>query len=257
MDENEFFKKRIIDLSRTGFERGIYTYSDFLTLAQQSDLVMLAASGQLYGGKYVLFGGYEGAERVMASFSDEETIGYDRSWPISCIKITPLNQKFSDELSHRDVLGSLMNLGLERQLMGDILLINEPGHICAYVFVKDHIAKTIIDELTRIKHTTVSCALVEDIDEIPSPKLSDITLQVKSERIDLIIAHVYKLSRSQAAGLFADKKVFIGGRLNENESHLLKEDDLVSVRGYGRFTYRGISGNTRKGNKVVTLSLYI
>ena len=262
MTETELTKNHIIDLSRMSYERGIYTFSDFLTLAEQSDLIDAARAGDLYTRNYVIFGGYEGAERVMVRFGTLEELGYEQPWPMACIKITPLNAKFAEALSHRDVLGSLMNLGIERHLLGDILLFKSMDDgkkidACAYVFVLEHIASTICNELTRIKHTSVLATVVEDMESVPGPTLQSTTMQVKSERIDLIIAHSYNLSRSQASELFIGKKVFINGRLMENESHILNESDIVSVRGYGKFVYGGVIGKTKKGNLNVTIDRYI
>ena len=265
MNETEMIKNRIIDLSRMSFERGIYTHSDFLTLAQQSDFSDLSHTKALFSHDYSLFGGYEGAERVMVRFGSENTLGYDQAWPIACIKILPLNHKFAEELSHRDILGSLMNLGIERTLLGDIIVPKKsPDSItysksqaCAYIFAKDHIAETLCKELTRIRHTSVMASIIDNPEDVPKPTLQEMNLQVKSERIDLIVAHVYNLSRSQSAELFLEGKVFVAGRLSENESHILSSKDLVSVRGYGRFIYNGVIGNTRKGNLNISVSKYV
>ena len=262
MNESEIIKNRIIDLSRMSYERGIYTFSDFLTLAEQSDFIEVLRSGKLYNNDYSTYGGYEGSERVMIRFGSEESLGYEQAWPISCIKISPLNHKFSEDLSHRDILGSLMNLGIKRHLLGDILIPNNSdltsnNQPAAYVFAEEHIADTLCHELTRIRHTSVLATIIDNPEEIPQPTLKECTLQVKSERIDLIVAHTFNLSRSQAADLFMAQKVFIHGRLMENESHTLKVGDLTSVRGYGRFIYQGASGSTRKGNLIVTISKYV
>lgn len=256
MTESDIFKNHIIDLSRKSFERNVYTYTDFLTLAEQSDLMLTYQSGNLYGGKFSLYGGFDGAERVMARFGSSDDLGYEEAWPISCVQIDPLNKKFAEELNHRDVLGSLMNLGIERGLIGDILMPQgEISSIC--FFAKSHIADMLCNELTRIRHTQV-CSKVADAQKLSvSLKTTTLNLQVKSERTDLIIAHIYNLSRSKAQELFLEKKVFINGRLMENESHILTENDIVSVRGYGRFVFNGVSGATRKGNLNVEIMKYI
>lgn len=256
MKEELITQNRMIDLSRQSYEKGIYTFSDFLTLSEQSDLIEANNSGKLYS-KYSLYGGCENAERVMACFGDEQEMGYDRTWPIICIVIEPLNEKFAEDLSHRDVLGSLMNLGIDRSLLGDIILNKDHGSTIIYVFAKEHIADTLCHELTRIRHTSVNARVVNDFDGKITINLEEKILQVKSERIDLIISHLYNLSRSASYELFMQKKVFINGRLVENESMNLKEGDIVSVRGYGRFAYNGVSGKTKKGNLNISLQKYV
>ena len=114
MNDNELIKKRLFELSRRSYERGYTVYSDFLSIDEAGILFE-----QKYDAPFNLFGGYENAERTIAAFGDEENC-----YPIVCIKIEPVNQKFADKLSHRDFLGSLMNLGIERSTLGDIVINN-------------------------------------------------------------------------------------------------------------------------------------
>ena len=256
MDKSDIFKNHMIDLSRVSYERGIYSYSDFLTLSEQSDFSFAAREGKLYTKDYSVFGGCEGAERIMVRFGSRESLGYDEPWPIKCIEVSPLNQKFAENLSHRDVLGSLMNLGIERGLLGDIIMpVNEGDSI--YFFVKAHIADTLCRELGRIRNTSVRAEIKDLTVGKIEPKLEEINLLVKSDRIDLVTAHLYKMSRSQAAEMFLEKKIFVNGRLMENESYNLKNGDVVSVRGFGRFIYKGIMGKTKKGNLNAVVYKYL
>ena len=119
MEKEELFQKRMSELSKKAFFRGILTFSDFLDLNQQNILHSLCRSLEDNGVRIRLFGGYETAERQMAAFVPdafccEEEFDYQEDYPISCIKISPLNKKFSDVLTHRDYLGSILNLGLDR-----------------------------------------------------------------------------------------------------------------------------------------------
>lgn len=248
--DRAFNKNRYIDLSRMAYEKGIYTYTDFLSLAELSD--MHGCSREFYVN-HKEFGGYEGAERCMVSFGSLEELGYEQDFPIACIKIEPLMKKFAEDLNHRDYLGSLMNLGIERSKMGDIVVTDKS----AYVFVVDSLIDIICKDLTRVRHTSVRASVVDDVNELPTPKLKEISIQIHSERIDAIVAKVFNLSRSQSAELFLGQKIYVDGRLNENESHILKEESIVSVRGYGRFKYHGTNGTTRKGNLYAVVDMYV
>lgn len=250
MDEKEYTKSRFIDLSRMSFEKGAYTFSDFLTPAEISDL---HECGSLLYEKYELWGGYEGAERCMSKFGSPEEFGYYLDFPIECIKIYPLQAKFAQELSHRDFLGSLMNLGIERSKLGDIVVKEK----AAYIFVNKVLSETVCKELTRVRHTSVRAEVVTDVEELPKPELKTMVIQVKSERLDAVVAKTFNLSRSQAAKLFSEGKVFCDGRLTENESRGIKEAEVVSVRGYGKFVYGGACGTSKKGNFYVTVQRYI
>lgn len=250
MENSELTKKRYIDLSRMSYERGIYTFTDFLTLAELSDFFETTKS--LYSN-YSVFGGYEDAERCMVRFGSMDELGYDTDFPIACIKIAPLQKKFAEELTHRDFLGSLMNLGIERPKLGDIIIKDKE----ALLFATEALAPTICSEITRIRHTSVLATIVEASEVIPKREFKEELIQIKSERIDAIIAKTYNLSRSQAQALFLQKKVFINGRIMENESHNLKPDSVVSVRGFGRFIYDGESGTTKKGNVLAKIKKYV
>ena len=110
----------------------------------------------------------------MIRFGSEDTTGYDLPFPITILQITPLMDKFSDELSHRDVLGSLMNLGIEREMTGDIIMkaSSRSGiRNTAYVFCVSSIADYISENLTRIKHTSVRVSHVRTQIYLTSPLL--------------------------------------------------------------------------------------
>lgn len=113
-------------------------------------------------------------------------MGYTAEFPISMIKIAAAIDKFSDDLNHRDFLGALMNLGIEREMIGDIL-VTESGstgkHCSAYVFCVDTVANYIIDNITQIKHTNVKCRLckADDIDAVEVQKIRCILLPHQPE----------------------------------------------------------------------------
>lgn len=250
MDDREYLKKRFMDLSRNSFERDIYTFTDFLTMDELTALH--ECTKDLYG-KFTLFGGYDEAERCMARFGSYEQTGYEQDFPIVCVHISPLQQKFAQALNHRDFLGSLMNLGIERSKLGDIVIKDDS----AYVFVVGTIGNLICNELTRVKNTSVMGKIIEDAGDIPHPQFMDVQIQIKSERLDAVIAKAYNLSRSQSAELFAAQKVFVNGRLMENESYVPKLKDVISVRGCGKFVYEGVEGSSRKGNLYASIKKYV
>ena len=88
-------------------------------------------------------------------------------------------------------------------------------------------------------------------------KTEQITVQVSSERLDAVIARVFSLSREDAQNLFARRLVFASGREIESTSYSPKEDEKISVRGYGRFIYRGIKNLSKKGKLNVTVDRYV
>lgn len=243
MNENELTKKRLTELSHRAFERGYTTFSDFLNLEEISLLESLHTES-----KYNLYGGYDNADRCVASFGECEEYQY----PISCIKIEPANQKFADELSHRDFLGALMNLGINRSTLGDIIVTNNTG----YLFCLNSIKEYILQNLDRIKHTTVKCTESVLPAEIAEKKPEPIELTVSSQRVDITVAAVFKLSRNAVTQLVNQEKVFINSKIAYKESLTLKIGDIVSVRGKGKFIFDGEIRHTKKNKSVIGIRLY-
>lgn len=256
--EVEDFYKRIKDLSEQSYQKGRYIFTSFLSMAEVSDfynMCILPPSSPyaLAPSGFTVNGGYEGAERCMIRFGNPDELMYEEPFPLACIKISPVNSKFAEALSHRDFLGSLMNLGIKRELLGDILVKNS----CCYVFADEKMADMICREITRVKHTTVITEICNAPEAEIMPEYKEMNIQVNSPRIDAVVAKVYKLSRSQAADLFFEKKIFVNGRMMENESHQLVVSDVISVRGYGKFVFDRLGGNTKKGNQILGIKIYI
>ena len=250
MEDKELLQKRFIELARRSYNSGIFTFTDFLGLSEQA--AFDGIKREIYGIPYEAFGGAEGAERVMIRFGSAEDLGYELPFPIVCIKAEPVSQKFADKLTHRDFLGALLNLGIERSTLGDIPILDNVG----YIFASEDIAPFIISELTRVKHTEMRLSTVDELPEGELYKTERRRVQISGERLDAVIARVFSLSREEAQSLFAKRLVFVSGRLCESTSYTPKESEKVSVRGKGRFIYRGIVGNTRKGKLNVEVDVF-
>lgn len=249
-DEN-LLKKRFSELAEKAYGRGSYTFTNFLGLAEQDVFARLRR--ELSHVPYTAFGGCGGCERVMVRFGDEDLCGYDQAFPIVCVKAQPLSRKFADKLTHRDLLGALMNLGIDRGQLGDIVLRDEG----AYIFCTETIAPFLCENLTRAKHTELSCAVTADLPEGSLFTLEPLECLVSSERADGVAAHVYRLSRNDMADRIRAGKLFVNGRRCDSGSLALKDGDVVSLRGEGRFVYRGVQRTTKSGKYSVLLDVYV
>ncbi|MFU0827561.1 MAG: S4 domain-containing protein [Lachnoclostridium sp.] len=248
--EEQILKRRFLDLARAADLKGICTYTDFLGLNEIS--IFFRMKNDLPNVKYDLFGGYTGAERKVLCFYGEESVKAFSDY-IACLRIQPVNKKFCENLNHRDFLGALMNLGIDRSKIGDILVKENE----AYVFCETAISQFILDNLDKVRHTSVKCSLLnKDAPEI-QPELKEIRGSVSSPRLDSVIALAFNSSRNSILGLISGGKVYVDGRLVVSNSYMLKEDETVSVRGLGKFIYKGMQNQTRKGRYFVTLAKYI
>lgn len=244
--EDKMIIKRFEELSRRSENRGIWVYSEFLSLAEQSVLENLC----LFNSN--LDGGHELAERKLAVFGKLEELGYEATAPIVCLKIEAVQAKFSDDLSHRDFLGAIMNLGIRRELIGDIVIHDKIG----YVFCLESIAEYIISELDRVRHTTVKISYSEALPTDIEEKSEIVSATVASLRLDAMIAAPYKLSRTEAKAQIENGKVYINSKICENPATEIKENDLISVRGKGRFKLENIGDENKKGRLRVKLKVY-
>ncbi len=245
-DELQIFKNRLKELSERSQNRGIYLYSEFLNMHEQTILSQTIKYG------YTLEGGFPDAERKIACFGNENDLCYPPQPPIVIICIEPLSAKFSDTLTHRDFLGSLIGLGIKRETLGDIIIKDNVG----YLFCLESISKFIIDNLIKVRHTSVSCTLCDNLPDNILPEPKEKMVIVSSLRLDGIISAVYNISRSKSSALIDSEKVFVNGKLTVSSSKNIEINDIISVRGYGRFRCTEILGDTRKGRTRILCDIY-
>lgn len=247
--EDLLLKRRILELAENCYQRDVPSHTDFLTLNEQT--IFHSVRRELPPVRALLTGGYETAERkivcFLASYEDETAV-----LPISIIKAEPVSARFAGVLTHRDYLGALMNLGIERSLLGDILM-NGDG---CFIFCMTRMAEYIKTELTKVAHTPVRCEIVSDPDFDIAPEFEEISGSVASARLDNVISLAFKTSRTKTAPYIEGEKVFIDGRMVNSPGTQLKGGEIVSVRGLGKFMYAGVENETKKGRLFVTVKKY-
>ena len=251
-DEEQLLYKRLIELSNRAYQNNIYTFSDFLSLSQQEILYQACRDKDFAPIPYELFGGYENCERKMARFGSEADMGYTVDYPIKCIKIEPLAKKFAKEYTHRDYLGSLMSLGIDRKKFGDIFV----DGMDAYLYADESTADYLMENLVSVGRNSVKCYFSELPDSYKRAALTEATIQVASPRADAVIARVYNLSRKDTLPYFTEKKVSVNGHIVENNDKILSSGDSVSVRGHGKFNITSEGGLSRKGKLNLTVEIF-
>ena len=220
MEKDEFFIKRIRELANLSYQRDIVTFSDFLNLNEQN--IINDRKNQMPGVVMECFGGYEQAERQMVAF-------------------------------HRDFLGAVLNLGIERAVIGDILVQKHT----AWIFCHEKIADYIIENLTRVRHTTMKLSMVDNPEHIPEPEFQEINGTCASVRLDALIGLAFQTSRNSMVPFIEGGQVFVNGKLITSNGYEPKDGDIISVRGKGRFRYEGVSRQTKKGRNSVNRNFCI
>lgn len=251
MEERELTESRIRELSALCYQRDILKHSGFLSLAEQAVYHRVKRELPM---EALVAGGHAEADRCLLlflpSYMDGETAERE---VISCVEIRAANERFADALTHRDYLGALMNLGIRRDQLGDILTDGTN----AYLFCLSDIAGYIAEELLRVRHTSVRCALCAPEDCEIEPRFEELRVNVASERLDAVIAALYQLSRGAASALIGAEAVFVDGRSVTQSGSILKDGVRVSVRGHGKFIYEGLENTTRKGRLYVRVRKYV
>ena len=251
MEKDDQFKKRIMELGRNAYERGIVTFSEFLDLNEQNMVHGLTLDHQGYRLEWS--GGYEMSERQMIAFLPD-ALSYNWNFPIRCLHIQPKSLKYSEKLTHRDYLGALLNLGVLRSKIGDIIVKEDSS---AYVFCQEKIADFFIKEVCRIRHTNVVIEEVFDIENLITHKEEEVSGTVASVRLDSVIALAFQSSRSSMIPFIEGGKVFVNGKMVVSNGYTLKNEDIVSVRGKGKFRFGGTTNKTKKGRYGVVIYRYV
>ena len=248
--ETQFLINRIKDLSNRAYHKDMVTHTAFLNLYEQS--IFQSVSNSLLVN-YILIGGYEYAERKLVCFFSSKCDEIKEEYYISLICIDNKNPKFATELTHRDYLGALMNICIERHTIGDICISDSK----AYVYVLKTAVGIILSSLEQVGHNKVK-VYEENFYNIEFfSNLQEKIINIASNRLDSIISSVYNISRSKSNIYIDADRVFINSKLVKTHSLSLKADDIVSVRGLGRFIYKDVKKTSRKGRLIAKVALYL
>lgn len=234
---------RLDELAARASRTGRPCYTGFLSPAEAE---WAFASSRRQRVNVTFEGGYEDAERRMACFWDAEE---PYAFPFQTLEVTWPHQSAP---GHRDMLGSLMGLGLKRALIGDIVILQDRG----YVFADEQMAEHISQTLTSAGRIRLQIKLLDEPPALEPPKGTEMHDTVASLRLDAVVASGFHLSRTDAAELIAAGHVKLRHLPTERPDARVQEGDAVSVRGYGRLTVEQVGNPTKKGRLPVTLMRY-
>ena len=240
---------RFLDLANQADRKGIVLFSNFLNMYE---INLLHQNENLFYTGFSLYGGYQEAERQMVAFHPD-ALAFTWEYPIDCLRIEPKALKFSEELSHRDYLGALLNLGVDRSVIGDIVVQKK----AAWFFCQNKMTEFFLENLCRVRHTNILITKVEDSDEFPRPVLESVSGTCASVRLDSLISLAFKTSRSSMVSYIEGGQVFVNGKLITSNGYEPKDGDIISVRGKGRFIFDGVSHQTKKGRCSVRIMRYV
>ena len=244
-DEDKLFLSRMCDLVQRAERTTAVMYSRFLNPAQK----LLVKERLSPYADVDFFGGYEDADRCVASFSLSE---WDEpSYPITALRIVPASKK---TYSHRDYLGSVLALGIDRELTGDIVIDDEG----AYFMVLEDIADFIAMNLLKVANTTVRINREDDLSSIVCKRqFKETGTTVSSLRFDCVLSAAANKSRSASAALIEQGLADVNYETEKNTSRQIKNGDVISLRGFGKVIVETDGGLTKKGRIHLKLKKYI
>lgn len=190
------------------------------------------------------FGGYAEAERCRAILHQDYFEPSQKDFLLSCFEITSPAAGFQ-QLKHKDFLGSLLNCGLKRDKFGDILL--HPGRV--QVIVAQEISDYLHIHLNQVHRVPVVLEPIDLGSIIPySIEWKQMCITVPSPRADVVVGDVFRLSRSKVLSPIRAGHLKVNWMVVDSPSFAIKEGDMISLRGYGRFKILKEEGTTKKGN---------
>ena len=244
---NEELIRRAEDLARRCEKSGGVTHSVFLTPAEQYALRNWRPASDCI---VVFHGGVPEAERAAAFFLPDwmEEGDLDVSETLRCVRITA----HFGAPGHRDYLGALLNLGVRREWLGDILIQDSMAHVLCL-----HTVEPQLLTLERVGRCGVKTAPVP-LHEVPVPerKVRPVSFTVQSARLDAVLSGLFRLSRTAAA------EHIRAGDASLNYAECLRPDapvavgDVISLRGYGKARLTELGGQSRKGRQFLSGEVY-
>ena len=265
---------RLDDLGRYA-ERGEMGISAYLT-PREAKYAAAYLSPRLRAGTALLWGGYEGAERVRACILPDYTEGLTSPEGLAADPVASLREAGLDdvadtlreavcavsvkgsgfrELSHRDYLGSILGLGLERDAIGDILV---PDTHSAILLTSARTADFLLTQLEKVATDTVKVAILSEGTPLAGTRrLQTITDTVASERLDCVVAALCNLSREKAQMTVKAGLVELDFEPCEDCDTTVEVPATITARGYGKFAVRELGGVTRKGRIRLVAGKYV
>jgi RNA-binding protein YlmH len=247
MNDNDILIAHMNDLASKAVKTG-FAASKFLTPAESQSV--FEHFSRRKDATLIVDGGFEGAERTRALFTNPDWGEYSRADLFTALKVSHRPQ---DTLGHRDILGALMALGIERETVGYII-INEA--VAAFVCLPE-LGGFIIENFTKAGRVGLEVTVI-GLDELPAhaEELTIKTDTVASLRLDAVLSAAFDMSRTKTAELIATGRVSFNHQVCLRTDKEVDVDSLLSVRGLGRAKLLEIGGLSRKGRSFIKIGIY-
>lgn len=234
-----FEMKKLIDKIELVIKNNLVISTDFFNPYEAN--LAISILDKISEVKYVLFGGYENSElKIITIFP--QYLNYIDEYDINVFKF-----KSIENIIHKDILGSLIGLGINRRKIGDILIDEN----FTYFFVKKEISNFILSSFNKVSKYNISLEITYDISNLPVKKFVSKKYIVSSLRLDNFISKILNISRSKSLLLIQKEKVKVNYKVQKKSSYELNIGDIISIRKFGRFIFYEILGMTKRNNYII------
>lgn len=254
--EDKICLSQVLDKIEFSKERDKIEYTDFLDMYQVSLVENFLK--KLKFENYQLYGGYEEAERriliIYPEKYDEKMLEKNYNKMVKVVRVL-LPEDEKGKYSHRNYLGGIVKLGLKREKVGDIIVFEEGADI---ITLEDFsiILKDQLPSLTRFENSNITVEEIQDLRK-KEVKVEQVKIIVPSLRLDNFVSDLARTSRSKATQIIEQERVFINGQNEMKSSKQVKLNDMITIRGKGRFMIKELAGTTRSGRTVVVVDKYV
>ncbi len=199
---------------------------------------------------YLFFGGFEGAKRKILGIFPQHISPEKLNFPITAIEFSYRKQ---DKLSHKDFLGAIMSHQIKRDAVGDILV--DEGSTVAFIY--NTVSDILFNEIHKVGSVGVTLSLNNKSDFVVNETFEVISGTVSSLRTDCVLSSAIKLSREKTVLLIKSTGMDINYEKIYSPSYILKDGDVFSLRGYGKFILSETGSVSKKGKIHIVINKYI
>ena len=254
--EDKICLSQVLDKIEFSKTREKIEYTDFLDMYQVSLVENFLR--KIKFENYKLYGGYEEAERrtliIYPEKYNEKMLEKNYNKIVKIVRII-LPEEVEGTYSHRNYLGGIVKLGLKREKVGDIIVYEQGADIITLEDFAD-ILKQQLPSLTRFENSNISIEEIQNLKK-REVKVEQVKIMIPSFRLDNFVSDLARTSRSKAVQIIEQERVFVNGKNETKSSKQLKLNDIITIRGKGRFVIKEFAGTTRSGRTIVVIEKFV
>lgn len=245
--EEKQFLARLSDLYHISKEKEITRFTDF---CNERQVIIAREFARQTGANHLLYGGYPCAMRKTVGFFPISQLPSEDNFPIQAVN---LHLPKGASLSHRDYLGTLISLGLKRNSIGDIIAHENR----CILFLLNSVTPVVLENLKKVGGTGIKAELNTKDFELPNPQYMELRGTVSSIRLDCLVRLLTGTAREKSAAIIKAELVTLNYRTAASVRQSWEQNDIIAIRGYGKFKVSEIGHPTRKGRLPVVCLKYI